>query len=374
MNCNEILAICETIQIEIKPEGLEMSPRRDSPSLRVLKVCLRLEWDTSGGTFTRQGGKMKKARIGLLLGDPSGIGPEVVAKLLAWPECFTMAEVIIIGAPEIYREGARAAQQPDMAPRFLPVRLEAHDFPAARANAESGRYVLSSIEAAVAAFKREEIDAIVFAPFNKQAMSLAGLQHDDELHYFAELFAVPDTASEINVCGPLWTSRVTSHVPFKNISGLLGVDKIIDAILLLQQALCNAGITAPRIAVAALNPHAGEGGMFGSEEQEIIRPAIEEAKKAGIDASGPWPADTLFVSATRGKFDGVVTMYHDQGQIALKLLGFDRGVTVHAGLPCPVTTPAHGTAFDIVGTGAANAGAMKEAFTLACRMAVRSRE
>jgi 4-hydroxythreonine-4-phosphate dehydrogenase len=234
--------------------------------------------------------------------------------------------------------------------------------------------VLASIQLAVAAFQRGEIEAIVFAPFNKQAMKLGGLLHEDELHYFAQLFGNCSLASEINVCGSLWTARVTSHVPFKDIASLITVDKICSATSLVHRALVDAGITAPRIAVAALNPHAGEGGLFGSEEIEIIRPAVDEAKKAGIDASGPWPADTLFVSATRGRFDGVVTMYHDQGQIALKLLGFDRGVTVQAGLPCPITTPAHGTAFDIVGTGTANAGAMKEAFALACRMADRKRQ
>ena len=234
--------------------------------------------------------------------------------------------------------------------------------------------MLASIQLAVAACQRGEIEAIVFAPFNKQAMKLGGLLHEDELHYFAQLFGNCSLASEINVCGSLWTARVTSHVPFKDIASLITVDKICSATSLVHRALVDAGITAPRIAVAALNPHAGEGGLFGSEEIEIIRPAVDEAKKAGIDASGPWPADTLFVSATRGRFDGVVTMYHDQGQIALKLLGFDRGVTVQAGLPCPITTPAHGTAFDIVGTGTANAGAMKEAFALACRMADRKRQ
>jgi 4-hydroxythreonine-4-phosphate dehydrogenase len=285
-----------------------------------------------------------------------------------------LADVVVIGDPEVYRQGASAAQLSPGAPRFLLVPREGIGFPPSNASAESGRYVLASIRLAVAAFHADEIDAIVFAPFNKQAMKMAGLPHEDELHYFADLFGNCSLASEINVCGSLWTSRVTSHVPFKDIAGLITVDKICAATSLIHQALLDAGIAAPRIAIAALNPHAGEGGLFGSEENDIIRPAVDEAKKAGIDASGPWPADTLFVSATRGRFDGIVTMYHDQGQIALKLLGFDRGVTVQAGLPCPITTPAHGTAFDIVGTGTANPGAMREAFALACRMAARKRQ
>ena len=312
---------------------------------------------------------MTKPRIGLLLGDPSGIGPEIVSKLLAWPGCSEMADTVVVGDPRIYQHAAAVAHMPDMSPRFLPFSGNSNGYAPGRVSAEAGRYVLGSIQFAVEAFRRGEIDAIVYAPFNKQAMRLAGLEHEDELHYFSQLLGHSRGGSEINAFGSLWTSRVTSHVPFKDIAGLIDVEKIYRAALTIHQALLRTGIAAPRIAVAALNPHAGEGGLLGTEEVEIIRPAIEKAEMDGIDATGPWPADTLFVAATRGRFDGVVTMYHDQGQIALKLLGFDRGVTVLAGLPCIITTPAHGTAFDIVGSGAASVEPMKEAFTLACRMA-----
>jgi 4-hydroxythreonine-4-phosphate dehydrogenase len=128
-------------------------------------------------------------------------------------------------------------------------------------------------------------------------------------------------------------------------------------------------VTAPRLAVAALNPHGGEGGLFGREEIDAIAPAIQQARLDGIDAQGPFPADTIFLRARAGTFDAVVSMYHDQGQIAMKLMGFERGVTVQGGLPIPITTPAHGTAFDIAGRGVANPEALRQAFLLACRMA-----
>ncbi len=314
-----------------------------------------------------------RPRIGLLLGDPSGIGPELVAKLLAWPGCREMADIVVIGDPKVYQSGLAVAQMPDTNPQILPYSSVGEDYAAGRVSTESGRYVLGSIRLAAETFKQGIIDAIVYAPFNKQSMKLAGLPCEDELHYFAQLLDHSRAASEINVCGSLWTSRVTSHVPFKDIAGLITVEKIYAAAVTINQALLDAGLAAPRIAIAALNPHAGEGGLLGTEETEIIRPAVDKAKEEGIDATGPWPADTLFIAAARGGFDGVVTMYHDQGQIALKLLGFDRGVTVLSGLPCVIATPAHGTAFDIAGTGAAEAGPIKEAFTLACRMTRKRR-
>jgi 4-hydroxythreonine-4-phosphate dehydrogenase len=149
----------------------------------------------------------------------------------------------------------------------------------------------------------------------------------------------------------------------------LTTDKVFQAIALLEKTMRRAGMEKPRVGVAALNPHGGEKGLFGPEEETIIRPAVERAKQEGMDACGPFPADTIFVRARRGEFLGVVTMYHDQGQIAMKLLGFDRGVTIAGGLPVVVTTPAHGTAHDIAGKGVADIGAFQAALRLAVRMA-----
>jgi 4-hydroxythreonine-4-phosphate dehydrogenase len=148
---------------------------------------------------------------------------------------------------------------------------------------------------------------------------------------------------------------------------------VYDAIVLIDQVLRTAGVGEPRLLVAALNPHGGEGGLFGNEEIEAIAPAIQQARSAGIQASGPFPADTIFVRARKGACDAVVSMYHDQGQIAMKLMGFERGVTVQGGLPLPVTTPAHGTAFDIAGHGKANPQGLYQAFRIACRMGANQR-
>ena len=285
-----------------------------------------------------------KPRIGLLAGDPSGIGPEVAAKLLADPETRARADIVAIG---------------DAAPACPP----------AQASRIAGEYTIGTLRAGVAALKSRAVDALVYAPLNKQSMKLAGLPHPDELHFFAQLLGHTGPVSEINVCGRLWTSRVTSHVPLRDVANLLTVEKICDAGRLLHRTIAKSGIAAPRIAVAALNPHAGEGGLLGSEEIDIIAPAVERLRAEGLDAIGPLPADTLFVSARRGDFHGVVTMYHDQGQIAMKLMGFDRGVTVAGGLNAIITTPAHGTAFDIAGRNVADPGAMREAFRIACDMA-----
>jgi 4-hydroxythreonine-4-phosphate dehydrogenase len=200
-------------------------------------------------------------------------------------------------------------------------------------------------------------------------MKLAGLPHEDELHLFADLLGHTGPLSEINVCGLLWTARVTSHVPLRDVAALITVDKVLQVARLLHRPVAQTGIASPRIAIAGLNPHAGEGGMFGREEIDIIAPAVEQLRAEGLDAVGPFPADTLFVAARRGDFHGVVTMYHDQGQIAMKLMGFERGVTVSGGIPAIITTPAHGTAFDIAGKGIADVGAMREAFRIACQMA-----
>jgi 4-hydroxythreonine-4-phosphate dehydrogenase len=176
-------------------------------------------------------------------------------------------------------------------------------------------------------------------------------------------------ATEFNILEGLWNARVTSHIPLAKVAASLSVEAIVEALGLTADALRAAGFTPPRIGVAALNPHAGDGGNFGREEIDIIEPAVRKAKAMGLPAEGPYPADTVFVRAKGGQFDAVLTMYHDQGQIAMKLLGFDRGVTLLGGFPFPICTPAHGTAYDIAGRGIANVGAARAALLLAAKMA-----
>jgi 4-hydroxythreonine-4-phosphate dehydrogenase len=173
----------------------------------------------------------------------------------------------------------------------------------------------------------------------------------------------------MNVLDNLWMSRVTSHVSLRTALDQITPDRIDEAITLADRTMRGAGFDAPRIAVAALNPHGGENGLFGREEIEIIAPAVARAAERGILCRGPFPSDTVFLKAFAGDYDGVLTMYHDQGQIATKLRGFNRGVTVTGGLRTVFTTPAHGTAFDIVGKGVATTGALEEAVRLCARLA-----
>ena len=284
-----------------------------------------------------------KPRIGVIAGDPTGIGPEVLEKLLALPETRGRADVRVI----------RGESVPD-----LPIGVLSR---------EAGVLTLHTLRLAAEAIHRKEIDGLVYGPLNKQAMKLAGLKEEDEMHYLARLMGHTGLCSEINVADNLWTSRVTSHVPLRAVADLITEGAVYDAIALLARLRPEA-----RIAVAGLNPHAGEGGLLGREEIETIGPAVERARAAGFRVSGPYPADTLFIAARRGDFDAVVTMYHDQGQIATKLLGFERGVTLHGGLPVPIATPAHGTAFDIAGKGVAKVGPIQAAFDLVVRLLDRT--
>ncbi|MEO8859587.1 MAG: 4-hydroxythreonine-4-phosphate dehydrogenase PdxA, partial [Burkholderiaceae bacterium] len=213
-----------------------------------------------------------------------------------------------------------------------------------------------------------EVDAICFAPLNKFAMKQGGLRHDDELHHFAEFLGVTGYFCEFNTLGGLWTSRISSHVPMKDVPKYIEHQRIVDATTLIYRSLQANGVAAPRVAVAGFNPHNGDGGTCGREEIDIIGPAVKALNEAGLPVIGPFSADTIFLRARDGELDAIVTMYHDQGQIALKLMGFSQGVTVQGGLPVPITTPAHGTAYDIAGLGRANADAIANAFAIACRM------
>jgi len=303
-----------------------------------------------------------KPRIGLLLGDPSGIGPELTAKLLSSPDTHSQAKILLIGDQRLL------PTQPTI-PIYDWRLSDPSEYPLATASPISGAYVLGTLRLAAEIIQRKEIDALVYAPLNKAAMKLAGMHEEDEMHFMATQLGYSGYMSEINVCDSLCTTRVTSHVPLHAVAGLITQDRILNATRLIHRTLIANGNPAPRIAVAGLNPHAGEGGQMGTEEITTIGPAVLQAKSEGILADGPFPADTVFLAARNGRFDAVVTMYHDQGQIATKLLGFERGVTIHGGLPLPITTPAHGTAFDIAGKGIASVSAMQAAFTTAVRSA-----
>lgn len=300
----------------------------------------------------------------LLAGDPTGIGPEITAKLLATPETREAASITLLGDPNIFAAGAQVAGVPHSIFEGLPLieyRASGAPYPTGQVGREAGAFTLGTLRAACEQIRAGKTDAFLFAPLNKQTMKLAGLEQEDEMHFFAHVLGVNTLCSEINIAESLWTTRVTSHVPLKDVAHLVSTERICAAIDQINTML-RRHRAEPRIGVAALNPHAGEGGLLGTEEIDVIAPAIERARAAGVLAFGPLPPDTMFVRARKGEFDAIVTMYHDQGQIATKLLGFERGVTLQAGLPVPVVTPAHGTAFDIAGKGIASPGAICEAF------------
>jgi len=306
-------------------------------------------------------------RIGLVLGDPAGIGAELAARLLQ--EVADEARITVIGDARQLDAGARVADvklpKVDLLDR---ANADPAAIPLGRASAEGGRAALDNFTAALDLARGGELDAVCFTPFNKQALMLAGNRFEDELRYAADHLGWQGPVGEFNVLGKLWNARVTSHVPLSQVASLVTRERIVEALGLADATMRRAGFSKPRIAVAALNPHAGDGGAFGREEIDVIAPAVEAARAQGIEASGPFPSDTVYLRARDGAFDSVLTMYHDQGQIAIKLLGFSRGVTLLGGLPMPVTTPAQGTAYDIAGKGVASVEALRHAFALALEM------
>lgn len=328
-----------------------------------------------------------KPTVGVLMGDPSGIGPELVAKVLADRSFDPDAEMILIGDPRILsREmegmGLRhelqvcddpAAFDPaNPATRFLSVPVTEIDLdalPTGSANEIGGRYAMEVLSAALDMAVAKKIDAVAYAPMNKHAMNLAGWKYRDGIDFCTSHLGWEGPASELNVLDDLWVARVTSHVPMRDVWKHLTVDRIYSIIALLHGTLAAAGVDSPRITVAGYNPHCGEGGLCGTEEIDAIIPAIERAQSDGMSVSGPVSADFVYVDARAKGFDGIVAMYHDQCQIANKLLDFDRGISIHGGTPVPTVTTAHGTAFDIVGTGRANPEALCRSIAVAARVA-----
>ena len=326
-----------------------------------------------------------KNTIALVQGDPAGIGPELLVKLLCEDGVRSAARLVVVGAPEIFARGEDHAGQ--VVDNIRHAGLEAEigfesdevlhldltvdgigEVPVSRVSAAGGQSSMRGLHKALELARDRIVDGIVFMPFNKESMHLGGNDFADELGFARDFFRTGELASEFNVANGMWNGRVTSHVAMKDVPELLTADRIVQSIRLTDRTLRMAGYERPRIVVAAYNPHAGDGGLMGDEEIRVIRPAVERAQLEQISVVGPLPADTLWLKVRDGEYDAVVTMYHDQGQIAIKLLGFDRGVSVLAGLPVPLTTPAHGTAFDIAGKNRANPVPALNAFTMCVNM------
>ncbi|RIY02030.1 4-hydroxythreonine-4-phosphate dehydrogenase PdxA [Aureimonas flava] len=326
--------------------------------------------------------------VALAMGDPAGISPELTAMLLADRETAERARVVVFGDRRILDRGAAeagVALDLDEAsgidaigdgrrPVMIDLKnLDVRDVRRGEATLEGGTFATTNFRRALEMAHAGRADAVIFTPFNKQAMRFAYEGYDDEIRFVVDVTGFRGKVREFNVLERVWNARVTSHIPLKDVSAHLSVEAILAEVRLTHDCLRQSGIERPRIAVNGLNPHAGDGGAFGMEEIEIIEPAVRAAKEAGYDVDGPFPADTVFLRALKEGWHAVLTMYHDQGQIAMKLMGFDKGVTMMGGLPFPLCTPAHGTAYDIAGKGKADLGATREAFRLAVRMAEQRR-
>lgn len=325
-----------------------------------------------------------KPLLGILPGDATGIGPELVAKLCSTTKLRMYCRPVLIGDLRVLEMGKRIAKTDfpvvvidDISQASwdngLPVLDQRNLDPATitlgKIDKLSGKITGDTLVTAINLLRRNALDGFVYAPLNKAALQYGGYDFEDEQQLFAHYLDWHGPSNEMNVLKNLWTSRVTSHIPLEQVCASLTTDTILTAIRLAHQTLQKAGFQDPRIAVAAVNPHAGEDGLCGRQEIDIIAPALRLARAEGINVMGPYPSDTIFINAFKGHYNAVVTMFHDQGQIALKLLGFQFGVTVAAGLPYAITTPAHGTAFDIAGFGLANPSATEQAVLIAARLA-----
>lgn len=325
--------------------------------------------------------------IAITMGDPAGIGAEVIVKALADPILRHRARYIIYGMNEQLAYSADTAEfdvfwwrdQFNGRLRAYPHDVVVVDYdqysilgsairsPSKMGGEASMRFCADAIDAA----KKNIVDAVVTAPIAKESWKLAGFHYPGHTELFAEKTGSRRYAMMF-AGGPLKVVLATVHVPLNSLWGRLNIGAVFQPIELVHEAMVNLfDIPKPRIAVAGLNPHASENGQFGDEEERIISPAIFMAKQQGIDATGPYPPDTVFLAAREGKHDVVVAMYHDQGLIAVKMVAFDRAVNLTIGLPIIRTSPDHGTAFDIVGRNKANPGSMRSAIELAIDLAVK---
>ena len=321
-----------------------------------------------------------KSNIALLLGDPAGIGPELVSKLLN-DDITKKANIVVIGEKQVFESGNSItgfSHQLDIVENFDQIDFNKsnkffldiskgknHNYKLAEPSKESGESVLEALDLALTLAKEKKIDAINFAPMNKTSLKLGGNKHSDELQLMAEKLEVNSFCCEFNVIDNFWIARVTSHIPIKEVAQHITKENIMKPIKLINEGMELNGVKKPRIAIQPLNPHA----EFGTEEKDEIIPAIEEAKKLGYNVDGPLPCDTSFVVAYKNKnHDCMVGMYNDALQSGLKAFGFDRGVTVQGGLTVPVTTTAHGSAFAIAGKNEANIDPILNSFKIALSM------
>lgn len=335
---------------------------------------------------------MNTPRIALTLGDVAGIGPEVTARAVADPAVRDLCRPVVVGDARVLQRAAEIAglrlpaeERPTLREAaglagigvWNPAGRPLPDVPAGIVSGTAGRAAHDWLVAAADAALAGEIDAVTTAPLSKAALHAAGLPYPGHTEILAERCGARDFAMMLYlppgriVQGPhgLGIAHVTLHTSIASVPRLLSASSVAATAGLVDTFLKRLGCERPRIGVCALNPHAGEEGLFGDEEARIITPAVAQARRQGIDAAGPFPADTLIRRAVLGEFDGLAAMYHDQGHIALKLIAFGTAVNVTLGLPIVRTSPSHGTAFDIAWQGKADATGMIEAIRTAARLA-----
>ena len=325
---------------------------------------------------------MNRPILGITIGDPAGIGPEVIAKALNHSQVYQTCCPVVIGDVQVMQRivnklGMGLLVQQVLNPseaKYIHGRIDAIQVADAppdpiefgKLSAAAGKVGVEAVKLAVRLAQQNQIVAIVTAPLNKEAIALAGYHYPGHTEILGELTG--KRAAMLLVTQQLRVVHVSTHVSLRQAIGLISPERVLETIQLAQRAASDLGIPNPRIAVAGLNPHAGEGGRFGDEEVESIQPAIKAAQQAGLKVYGPVSADTLYWRASHGEFDIVVAMYHDQGHIPVKLTGFDDGINVTIGLPIIRTSVDHGTAFDIAGRGIARENSMLQAIRVALQL------
>ncbi len=326
-----------------------------------------------------------KPTIAITMGDPCGIGPEIIVKALAsgqvHPACrplvvgsaWSMEQAIdLVGASLTVREvesADGAGMSPDIVDIVDPHNLNPEDVAVGRVTPACGKAAMEWVTRAAELALAGQVDALATAPVNKEAASLAGYKAIGHMELLQELSGAPDVATML-MTGRLWVVHLTTHRSLRRACDYVTRDQILGKLRLTHDSFGQAGIPSPRIGVAALNPHGSDGGLLGNEEADEIAPAVEEARKLGIDARGPVPADIVFHQAIQGSYDVVLAMYHDQGHIAVKVHGFETSITANLGLPFVRTSVDHGTAFDIAGKGVAHHDSMLEAIGMAVSLSL----
>ena len=330
---------------------------------------------------------LDKLRIGISIGDINGIGIELIIKTFSDARMLQVCTPVIYGASKVISFHRKALNIQEFNFNTVKSSTEAHDkklnlincwdeevkIEIGQPTETSGKYAFKSLQAAAADLKDSKIDALVTAPINKQVMQQEGFHFPGHTEYLASLFGIKDQVMLL-VSDTMRVAFVTGHVPVKQVSSLISREKILSRLKVINESLKrDFGIRKPRIAVLGLNPHAGDNGLLGGEEKEIITPAVNEANDNKILAFGPYPADGFFGSSAWSKFDAVLAMYHDQGLVPFKTISFSNGVNYTAGLPCVRTSPDHGTAYDIAGKGIASEDSFRQAIYVACDIVARRR-